>query len=341
MKIKALSAPHVACTCPACLEYHKREGGIDINFSPFMPLRFLSIKRVYDAICENPYFFQDAEDAAMALGISRNAVDSRLHWMVACQFLGVPSLFGTLPEMHTLKQRYPLHPTPLAETICGDGGLDPFLEDDGILWVIHYHLTQTPRSLITYYVFNHFIPLLSPDFTKEVLIQKFRDYVFETLHEPTEKQKVDYRYEKGVFSDTSLSRHVNAFLRMYVEMEDTDFEDSLRNPLWTLNILQQRGEDAFVFNESEIPVEIFAYCLLSFWEATFPHTQTLDFKNLYLPASPLGIFKLSENTTIENLENLKDITDGKLQYRTSENLRQVYKKGNITAMDMLSRYYHR
>ena len=340
MKIKALSPPHRVCTCPACLEYHQREGGIDINFSSFAPLQILSIKKVYDAVCENPYFFQNSDDAATALGVSRNAVDSRLHWMVACQFLGTPSLFGVLPEMHTLKQRYPLHLTPLAETICGDGGLDPFLEDDGILWVIHYLLTQTPRSLITYYVFNHFIAL-NPYFTKELLTQAFRGYVFETLHAPTEKQKSDYRDKTGIFSDTSLSRHIHALLRMYIKPEDVDLEDSLLNPLWDLDILQQRGEDAFMFNAGEIPVEVFAYCLLSFWEATFPHTQTLDFKNLYLPASPLKIFKLSENTAITHLENLADMTDGKLEYRVSENLRQVYRKENITAMDMLLRYYHR
>ena len=340
MKIKALSPPHMACTCPACLEYHERKPGIDINFSAFSPLRVWGIKRIYDAICENPYFFQDTDAAAMALGVSRNAVDSCIHWMVACQFLGTPSLFGVHPEMHTLKQRYPLQPTPLADAILGDNGLDPFLENDGTLWVIHHHLTQTPRSLMTYYVFNHFIPS-NPRFTKETLIQYFRSYVFNTLQAPTEKQESNFKYKTGVFSYKSLSRHINAFLRMYIEPEDANLEGLLANPLWYLNILQRQGEDTFIFNESEIPVEMFAYCLLSFWEASFPHTKAVDFKSLYMPSSPLVIFKLSENATVAHLESLENITDGNLQYRVSANLRQVYKKRNITAMDMLSKYYQR
>ena len=58
-----------------------------------------------------------------------------------------------------------IRPSALGDLLFGPGGLDPYLEEAGTLWLIHWSLAGTPDGPTTWFwVFNH---LPESEFTKE------------------------------------------------------------------------------------------------------------------------------------------------------------------------------
>ena len=87
----------------------------------------LWLKKAYDAMNEGVNF--SSPDAVAALGVGKNMVASIRFWSRA---------FGLSTNDI---------PTPFAVSIFDtDKGYDPYLEDEGTLWLLHYYLLITILS---------------------------------------------------------------------------------------------------------------------------------------------------------------------------------------------------
>ncbi len=93
--------------------------------------------------------------------------------------------------------------------------------------------------------------------------------------------------------------------------------------------------------KSTLSNEVFAYCLLQFWNATAPGLTSLAFGEIaYAQNSPGVIFKLDENSLVERLEQLQFVTKGLLGYAEGAGLKQVYRKeGLINPLNWLRSHY--
>ena len=107
------------------------------------PLRFGWITKGLQALADDPKIFT-RDDATVVLGVGKNMVASIRYWLQATR------IAHRDPKANTLK------PTPIAEIVFGDDG-DPYLEDEGTIWLLHWLLATNPKDATAiYWFFNHF-----------------------------------------------------------------------------------------------------------------------------------------------------------------------------------------
>src|SRR6185295_2216490 len=107
------------------------------------------LKKGIDFLAEENKFSDDS--AVVELGVGKNMVTAIRYWLRS---------FGLLDENE--------RPNEMAEYLFGEDGRDPFLEDFGSIWLLHYLLVKTNRASIFNLVFNHFRKD-KPEFSREQL----------------------------------------------------------------------------------------------------------------------------------------------------------------------------
>ena len=99
--------------------------------------RSLWLKKGYDFLLTNHRFSEAS--AVVDLGVGKNMVSSVNYWM---------NSFGLARKSNQLSE--------LAEFIFGENGVDPYLEDNASLWLLHYHLINENVASIYSIFFNQF-----------------------------------------------------------------------------------------------------------------------------------------------------------------------------------------
>ena len=68
--------------------------------------------------------------------------------------------------------------------------------------------------------------------------------------------------------------------------------------------------------------------------------NTLTFANIaYSEKSPGRTFQLDEDTLVEYLDRLENLTDGAFRYDETAGVKQVYRDRKIASTELLHRYY--
>ena len=101
------------------------------------PFRYTWLKKAVDAVDADEYAFH-ADDAMVKLGVGKNMVASMRHWGMATGML------SEAPARRGSRIR-PQRATDLGRRLFRDGGWDPFLEDPGTLWLLHWQLVSVPE----------------------------------------------------------------------------------------------------------------------------------------------------------------------------------------------------
>ena len=117
-------------------------------------------------------------------------------------------------------------------------------------------------------------------------------------------------------------------------------EDSLDSPLAELGLIQEiEGGRIHAFargEHSSLPLSVFVYALLDYWQNAAAHREVLSFDELaFQPGSPGRVFKLSENAVSDYLESLERFTDRAMGYDVTGGLRQVYRRKPLALLDPL------
>ena len=198
--------------------------------------RHFWLKKGYDFI-EQENNFSDP-NAVVTLGVGKNMVSSINFWMKA---FGLKDQDEKLSELsHTL-----FEPTK---------GVDPFLEYEGTLWLLHYQLLKTELASI--------YPLVFKDFRKSKINSQF-----------TTAQLLKYLHKvSGSTSPNTLQNDIKVFLKTYYKSKNTsvkNLEDELSSIFIDLNIIDTiddgTAESVYqlkVTEREEIPETIFLYAIL-------------------------------------------------------------------------------
>ena len=106
------------------------------------PLRLGWLPKAVRAVGADPKIF--AEDAALAeFGVGKNMVHAIRYW---AETSGVLQFAGPQAAL-----------TEFGEKIFGENGLDPFLEDESTLWLLHWKMTSRPNQFAAgFWLFNRF-----------------------------------------------------------------------------------------------------------------------------------------------------------------------------------------
>ena len=286
------------------------------------PFRYTWLKKGVDAVRENPTIFAD-DNATITLGVGKNMVRSIHHW---CQIAGL--IEGDGVDSNNCRQ---FVPKKLGDKIFADDGFDPYLEDVATLWILHWQLaTNVNRATTWFWAFSIFG---QNEFRKEVFISELIDWTERNTRRISEK---------------SIARDVDCFLRTYVPSrltKTTIIEDTFDCPLVELNLISSLPDgNTYRFHRGpkpSLPIEIFAAALFEFW-AAFSSESTLTFANIaYSEKSPGRTFQLDEDTLVEYLDRLNNLTKGTLRYDETAGVKQVYRERQIDPMKLLYSYYER
>jgi hypothetical protein len=100
--------------------------------------RHLWLKKGYDYVLSGKSFNDD--DAVIRLGVGKNMVSAIRFWLKA---------------FHIIDNKD--KPTEFGKRLFDDiTGYDPFLEDEGSLWLLHYQLVKSGFASIYSIIFNEF-----------------------------------------------------------------------------------------------------------------------------------------------------------------------------------------
>jgi len=286
------------------------------------PLRYGWLKKAYDKVREAERngevcrgVFQN-EDAIASFGVGKNMVTSIRHWAVACRII---------EDSHERPGTYST--TALGNLLFDpEDGVDPFLESQAALWLIHWQLAGTPDKTTTWYwVFNHYHK---------------RDFDREHLSEGLLKLCQHLNLTRT--ASMTLKRDVECFIRTYVGKggaERVVHEDNLECPLTELALIKPLGKrDGFQTArgpKSSLPDGIFVSALYEFWK-WFTSASTLSFEAImYEPGSPGRVFLLDENDILERLARISEVTNGSLQWSETAGLRQLIMQRQIPPNELL------
>lgn len=298
--------------------------GRSVSFSGHetFPFRQTWLKKAVDAVDRDPRAFA-AEDALVALGVGRNMVSSMRHWGLATGVL------EEAPAASGRRRARRLQPTRLGGALLRDDGWDPYLEDPGTLWLLHWRLARRPERATTWWwVFNC---LTGASFTRADLVEGIG-----TLG----RLRGWTRLTRG-----SLKRDVEVFVRTYAPdgRPDAVAEETLDCPLADLGVIRRsRQPQTYRLvrdRHPSLPAAVFA-CALAEYLADRPSRQTVTVEELlFADGAPGRVCCLDEAGLLARLDHLESMTGGGVVFDETAGLKQIYVHREPDPAALLAQYY--
>ncbi len=283
------------------------------------PLRYSWLTKGYTEFCENPRVFESFDDATVTLGVGKNMVNSIRYWMQAARLLN--------------RDGKSYESTPLADAVFAqDDGYDPYLEDEGTIWLIHWLIATNPELATGWYwFFNRFH---KPEFTGQQVSTALVDFTKQTI-----KTKV---------SMTTVRNEAAIILRMYSRTRGTTrtpLEDALDSPLSLLNLVTQnpegKGFRSLPDDRPSLPLGVVGFALTELLNEM--GVRELPLEDLMYARSSypaLGaVFRLTESSLLAKLERLVQTFPRKLELRETAGIHQIYVLEDADPLEYLDFHY--
>ncbi len=271
--------------------------------------RHLWLKKGYDFVKKRKTF--NDEDAVVTLGVGKNMVSSIRFWMKA---------FNLLTPDDKL--------TEFAHSLLADSGYDPYIEDEGTLWLLHYQLIKKGLASTYSIVFNE-LRREKIEFTKE----NFIAYV---------KRKAETEKTFPI-NEKTLNEDFAVLTKMYLrsDIQSKDKEDSFTGLLTELNLLKSysKGKEEFFVIEnserSEIPDEILLYTILD--NESFESSINLNSIEMN-PNSAGTVFAINRPGLLSKIENLTQKYNY-IVFNDQAGIKELQFKKKPNATTILDKYY--
>lgn len=260
------------------------------------------LKRGYDFV-ENERNFND-EDAVLYLGVGKNMVASIRFWLKAMGLLNENTL--------TFIANY---------LFDNDEGKDPYLEDIGTLWLLHFSLVNVDYATIYKTVFVDY------HHQRNVIEKnKLQNYIKHICFDETSYKKL--------YNENTVKRDIGVMLHNYCVKTNTNFEDS--NTLFVpLNLIRELDKDVYVFNyqtRSEVPCLIFLYALL----IHFKGRNSISFEDI----TELSlIFCLTNNDLLKTIKSLCNLYPSDIVFSDVAGIKELQFRTELNPIEVLNRYY--
>ena len=283
--------------------------------------RYGWFRKAYAVTRLDPQIFT-REDAPVLIGVGKNMVRAIRFWGLAAKLIED-------------RQGPGLVPTEFGYALFGESGWDPYMEDPGTLWLLHWQLLAPPSLLPVWWIaFNEFHPV---EFTDEVLDQAVA-VGLESVGDWTKPHP------------SSIKKDVSALLRTYAPAERSkrsgnSIDDLLDCPLRELGLIrrsQATGSYRFVLGEKPtLPPEIVSYAALDYLARTETGGNTATLSRLaHEPGAPGHAFKLTEADIFDALQQTATTTNA-LELASPTGAPQLSWSGDPAAVanEVLSSYY--
>ncbi len=256
-------------------------------------------------------------NAVVDLGVGKNMVSSINFWVKAFDIVDSNDVT-----------------TEIAEFLLGDNGVDPFIEDIGTVWLLHYLLVNKKKASIYNLVFNK-LRLERYEFQKEQLHSFIK----------RECDKAEIAYNKN-----TVEKDIKVFLKNYVKPEGDkiNVEEDYVGLLMDLNLVQhyqkinEHNRRVLWYSieseqRSSLPIEVVLFTILD----NQSYGNTISFRELLTePDSPGLVFCLNPEGLYNKLTEIAKKYRGITFTETAGN--QVFQlNGNIDKLDVLNDYYQK
>ena len=257
--------------------------------------RYGWFRKAYTETARNSDVF-GRDDAPVVIGVGKNMVRAIRFWGLAAK------LITNDPE--SPNRRAPGYiPTWRGHALFGEQGWDPYMEDPGTLWLLHWLLLAPCSCLPVWWsIFNEFDAVEFDEADLEAAIAIHLEAVAE-WRSP---------------HPSSVKKDLGAFLRTYAPAEQSGrvgFDDLVDCPLRELSLLRRSpatGRYRFTLGpKPTLPSEIVAHAALDYVARTVAGGSTVTLSRLAHEAgSPGRAFKLSEAELLAVLTDALARTDG-------------------------------
>ena len=263
----------------------------------------LWLKKGYDFVKERGNW-NDA-DSVVKLGVGKNMVASIRYWMRA---LG-------------LTQNDAL--TDIADYIFDtDSGKDPFIEDLGTLWLLHYLLVSTGEATLYKLLFTRFQRERS-SFEREHLVS----FVKRTM---TEDGKIK------TYNENTVKKDVGVLLQNYVQPQRMQSMEDYSSLLIDLDLIRQSVDGKqYVFNiegKRQLPFVILLFAITK----EKGDDNSVDYDTLQNIGN---MFCLNDMELITMLMAIQVKFPDLLRYTDTAGLRQVQFLKQVSPNEVLTYYY--
>lgn len=263
----------------------------------------LWLKKGYDFIsCGNSF---NAPEAVVQLGVGKNMVASIRYWMRA---------FGMTSNDEL---------TDVATYILDtDNGKDPYMEDLGTLWLLHFLLVSTGEATL----YN----LL---FTKLQIERKG----FERMHVTNFVKRVMAEASKqSQYNENTVKKDIATLLLMYVLPQKTKALDDYSSLLIDLDLIRLDADGkSYVFNidgKRQVPWQVFLYAVITLKgdDNTVGYDLLQEIGLMFC----MNDMEVIEMCKIIEAHHAEDVT-----YNDVAGIRQLQFMNDITPEEALDEYY--
>jgi hypothetical protein len=258
--------------------------------------------------------FHNLEDAILELGVGKNMVQAIQYWIRA---------FGLIDEEKKLSD--------IAKIIFSiDGGYDPYLEDEGTLWLLQYLICDVDIASIYRLIFSDYTnERISNEFDERQIINFIKFKIAESSSRET--------------SENTLNSDFKVFIQSYFSGVRTlkSLEDDFNSPLIELNLISSISRENGIItykvnkeNRVDFPLEIFGYCLFDL----YGNNSAIQFKDI---RKTLGAYFVISNEGLEIIIEKLCSKYSQFIFNDDAGIRQIQIKANEEGFqfELLQNYY--
>ncbi len=267
------------------------------------PCKTLWLKKGYDFVATGKDF--NSPDAVIGLGVGKNMVSSIRYWMKA---------FGLIQNDRL---------TPIAKYLfSADGGKDPFVEDLGTLWLLHFLLVNTGGATLYNLLFVQF-QRERKSFERQHLLH----FVKRIMSEEGKQNQ---------YNENTVKKDIGTLLLNYVMPLKAKALDDYSSLLIDLDIIRPDSEGKkYQFNiegKRQISWQIFLYAIL----VLKGNDNTVSYDLL----QEIGlIFCMNDMEVIEMCKIIEAHHIDDVRYSDTAGIRQLQFLNEISSKEVLNEYY--
>jgi hypothetical protein len=287
--------------------------------------RYGWLKKAADATAADWEVFT-RQDATVTLGVGKNMVRAIRFWGLAAKVLA--------EKRNPERPRQPfVVPSVLGEALLGTDGLDPYTEDPGTLWLLHWLLLAPPSWAPVWWLAFH--EFGAAEFTDDDLWSFVAN---RTAAVPGWKQP----------NAKSLKRDADLLLRMYAPRplkRRQPVDDALNSPFRGLGLIGSGGDQGayrfLIGRKPTLPSAVAAFASLDFLARTDAQANTVSVSRLASePGGPGRAFQLTESNLAELLRQAAATYEG-VTVASPAGAAQLSVDGNpaTVATQLLASYY--
>ena len=262
----------------------------------------LWLKKGFDFINRDYNF--NAPDAVVQLGVGKNMVASIRYWMRAFNMTKNDEL------------------TPLATYLLDtDKGKDPFIEDLGTLWLLHFMLVSSEEATLYNWLF--------------VRLQKERK-IFDRQNVVSFVHRLMVEDGKqSIYNENTVKKDIGVLLQNYVLPQKSKALDDYSSLLIDLDLIRTTDGKTYVINiegKRQIPWEIFLYAII----CMKGRDNTVSYDLL----QDVGLmFCMNDLEVIDMCKAIESHKKNHVRYSDTAGIRQLQFIDELNSEEILNEYY--